>query len=169
MRCGQEHQGIERDVVHDSSIQTPKSIYIEIGHVIQFIVYSGPVLLRSNWKDSKNEGREIDTHTHVWLNKERERLFKWKLYREIPSSSLSFAHQAIQNQDQRVSLCFHASLVVLGRNQILIQSSLSYLVCIFSFRESPREQSNWNIRTEVLMEPNSTGNTMYKDRTPLYS
>ncbi len=51
-------------------IQTPKSIHREIegGHVIQFIVYSGPVLLRSNWKDSKNEGREIleerDRHTY---------------------------------------------------------------------------------------------------------
>ena len=67
MRCGQEHQGIERDVVHDSThTDAEEHIHREIegGHVIQFIVYSGPVLLRSNWKDSKNEGREIDTHTY---------------------------------------------------------------------------------------------------------
>jgi hypothetical protein len=59
---------------------------IEGDHVIQFIVYSGPVLLRSNWKDSKNEGREIlgreilererereiDTHTRMAKEGKRE-------------------------------------------------------------------------------------------------
>jgi hypothetical protein len=49
---------------------------IEGDHVIQFIVYSGPVLLRSNWKDSKNEGREIlgrEILGREILERERER------------------------------------------------------------------------------------------------
>lgn len=119
------------------------------GHVIQFIVYSGPVLLRSNWKDSKNEGRCRNIDGYVRVKKERG--FRMEA-REIPSVAAS---ELCTSSFARVSFrpfslasvlisffspSFHASLELAGIK--CTQSSCSCLMYFF-FRESP--QSNLNI------------------------
>lgn len=165
MRCGQEHQGIarERCVVHDSTFKRRRRAYIEIegGHVIQFIVYSGPVLLRSNWKDSKNEGR--DRHTHVWLKKEKEKERGFSNGSYIGKSPAAAASALHIKRPHQQSLCFSRISRRLGPESnthpiLVVLSCLFFFFFPVPFRQSLRAQSNWNIRTEVLMEPNSTGN-----------